>query len=340
MRTLGTALCTLPIASVLLEQSAPGWVWALLALNALLWPHFALWMGRRSKEPVATEHRSLMMDSAFGGAWVAAMGVSAGPAAVFATLLTADKVAAGGWRLMLRATVTLLAGFGMAWAVLGFPFQPVSSPRTLLACVPFMFIYTVTLCTLTYELREQVVKKNRELKRLTRMDPVMQVANRPHFETVAALELSRFHRSGRRAALLLIDVDRFKVVNDRHGHGMGDAVLRIVAAILREEVREVDLAARYGGDEFALLLVDRDTTRAVVVAERIRARVAGQRFGDAPLTVSLSIGVAETSHDYATLDTWVQAADTSLYRAKAAGRNQVCITPPPRGPSDAEILAA
>lgn len=343
MRMLGCALCTLPIGSVLQEGAAPVWAWGLLAINAFLWPQLALWLGRRSKDPVATEFRSLMLDSAFGGAWIAAMGVSAGPAAVFVTLLTADKIAAGGWRLATRSTLALLAGFAAAWMVLGFPFEPASSPRTLLACVPFMSVYTVALSTLTYRLREQVVRQNRELQLLARMDPVMQVANRPHFEAVAALELSRFHRSGRRAAMLLVDVDRFKVVNDRHGHGMGDAVLKRVAAILREEVCEVDLAARYGGDEFAVLLVDSDTPRALQVAERIRLRVAEQQFADGPdLAVSLSIGVAETIGDHATLDAWVQAADTALYRAKAAGRNQVCAAPvpPSHGRSVEDILAA
>lgn len=343
MRLLGTTLCTLPIGSVLLEKAAPAWAWLLLATNAFLWPHVALWLGRRSKEPVAATFRTLVLDSAFGGAWIAGMGVSAGPAAVFATLLTADKIAAGGRRLLTSSTLALLASFGLVWAMLGFPFEPVSSSRTLLACVPFMFVYTVTLSTLTRRLRQQVVRQNRELQLLARMDPVMQVANRPHFEAAAMQELSRFHRSGRRAALLLVDVDNFKVVNDCHGHGMGDAVLKCVAAILRDEVREVDLPARYGGDEFAVLLVDTDQRRALAVAERIRQRVVGQEFPGCPgLAVSLSIGVAEIHEGYDSLEAWVQAADASLYRAKDAGRNQVCAARERalHEPSDAGILAA
>ena len=343
MRMLGTLLCTLPIASVLLEQSASAVFWWLLAANAFLWPQLALWAGRRARDPVAAEFRSLALDSAFGGAWIAVMAASAGPAAVFVTLLTADKIAAGGVRLLARSTVALVAGFAVAWIALGLPFQPVSSTRTLLACLPFMFLYTVALSTLTSRLRGQVVRQNRELQRLARMDPVMQVPNRPYFEALATLELSRFHRSGRCASMLLVDVDHFKVVNDRHGHGMGDTVLKRIAAILRETVRDIDLPARYGGDEFAVLLVDSDRARALAVADRIRQQVSRQVFADHPgLVITLSIGVAEVAPDHTTLDAWVQAADDALYRAKAAGRNQVCASPgaPAGERSAADILAA
>lgn len=324
MRMLGTLLCSLPIASVLIEQSAPVYSWVLLVLNALLWPQLALLAGRRARDPVASEFRALLMDSAFGGAWIAALAVSAAPAAVFATLLTADKIAAGGWRLVSRSTVALVAGFAVVWALLGFPFQPLSSARTSLACLPFMFIYTVALSMLTHRLGGRVRLQNRELHRLARMDPVMQVANRPHFEAVAARELSRFHRAGRPASMLLIDVDHFKVVNDRHGHGVGDMVLKRVAAILHETVRDIDVPARYGGDEFAVLLADVDEAGAVDVGERLRRQISQQLFPGTPgLACTLSIGVAEAMPEYTTLDAWVHAADAALYRAKAAGRNRV-----------------
>lgn len=324
MRMLGALLCTLPIASVLLEQSASPVYWALLALNAIVWPLIALTTGRRASDPVANEFRCLMADSAFGGAWIAAMAVNAAPAAIFATLLTADKICAGGWRLLSRTTLALIGGFAITWTALGFPFQPQPSIRTLLACLPFMFIYTVALSLLTHRLHGRVREQNRELQRLSRIDPVMQVPNRPHFETVAALELARFHRTGCPASMLLVDVDHFKVINDRHGHVVGDLVLKRIAAILREAVREIDLPARYGGDEFAVLLVDTDGIHAQRVAERLRREVAELAFASQPgLACSLSIGIAEVANSHTTLDAWVQAADAALYRAKAQGRNRI-----------------
>lgn len=324
MRLLGTALCMLPIASVLAERGAAWPAWLLLALNVLAWPQLALWACRRARDPAEAQFRCLALDSAFGGAWIAAIALSAAPTAVFATMLTADKVAAGGWGLLKRATLALAVGFAVAWIALGFPYQPESSHRTVLLCFPFMFVYAIALSLLTHRLASRILLQNRELERLNRTDPVMQVPNRPHFEAVATQEMSRVKRSGRPASLLLIDVDHFKGINDRYGHGMGDVVLKRIAGVLRDNVRDIDLPARYGGDEFAVLLVDSDTARAIAVAERIRECAAAQVFDAEPgLACSLSIGIAGLRRDHDTLDAWVRDADAALYRAKAAGRDRI-----------------
>jgi diguanylate cyclase len=324
MRMVGTILCALPIASVLQERDAGEPLWVLLVLNAFVWPQVADWLCRRSRDPVATEFRCLMLDSAFGGAWIAAMAVSAAPAAVFVTMLTADKIAAGGWGLLRRSTVALVLGFALAWTAMGFPFEPAVSQRTLLACVPFLFVYAVTLSVLTHRLGRRIAKQNRELEHLSRTDPIMQLPNRPYFEIRAFNELSRFKRSGHPATLLLIDIDHFKPINDRYGHGMGDVVLKRVADVLRASVRDIDLPARYGGDEFAMLLVDTNTNQALQAADRLRIQISELVFEAEPgLRCSSSIGLAELSKDHDKLDQWIQAADAALYRAKAAGRNRV-----------------
>lgn len=324
MRRLGTVLCMLPIASVLAEREAGAALWVLLAANVLLWPPLSLRVCLRARDPVRAEFRCLMLDSAFGGAWIAAMALSAAPSAVFVAMLTADKITAGGWPLAARCTAAGLAGFALAWTLLGFPYQPQSSHRTLLLCFPFLLVYALVLSLLTHRLMRRIFEQNRELARLSRTDPTMQLPNRPHFESIASRELARFRRYGRPASILLVDVDHFKTVNDRYGHGMGDVVLKGVAAVLRDNVRDVDLPARYGGDEFAVLLVDSDAATATASAERILRQVRALRFDAEPgLACTLSIGVAELSHDFASLEQWVQAADAALYRAKAAGRDRV-----------------
>ncbi|WP_165967300.1 diguanylate cyclase [Luteimonas aestuarii] len=324
MRVLGVLLCMLPIASVLAERDAPGFWWLLLALNVMLWPPLAYRICRRARDPVEAQFRCLMLDSTFGGAWIAAMALSAAPTALFLAMLTADKIAAGGWSLAIRCTLAGLAGFAATWILLGFPYQPESSHRTLLLSFPFMFVYAIVLSVLTHRLMRRIFEQNRELARLNRTDPAMQLPNRPHFESIASRELARFHRYGRPTSILLVDVDHFKTINDRYGHGMGDVVLKGIAGVLRDSVRDVDLPARYGGDEFAVLLVDSDTPTALACAERMLRQVRALEFDAEPgLRCTLSIGVAELSPDYPALEHWIRAADAALYRAKAAGRDRV-----------------
>jgi diguanylate cyclase len=324
MRLLGTVLCALPIASVLEEQDAVAMLWMLLGLNAFAWPVVAYALSRRARDPVAMEYRCLMLDSAFGGGWIAVMQVSAAPTAIFITMLTADKIAAGGWPLAWRSTLMLILGFLTVWATLGFPFQPSESLRTHLASFAFLFIYSVVLAILTHRLTRRIARQNRMLERANRIDPIMQVPNRQHLEDRALIEMARFQRSGRPSTLVLIDIDHFKQINDHFGHGMGDVVLKRVADLLRSSVRDVDLPARYGGDEFALLLVDTNEAAARIVAERIGQEACVLAFDEEPgLRCSLSIGLAEISRPYENIDQWVRAADAALYRAKAAGRNRI-----------------
>ena len=130
-------------------------------------------------------------------------------------------------------------------------------------------------------------------------------------------------RSGGPAALLMLDVDLFKEVNDRYGHPAGDCVLQQVAQIVRAVVRELDTPGRCGGDEFGVLLADAAMGDAEQVAERIRAAVATLRLADLPdLTLSVSIGVA-AKPQFASAGEWIQQTDLVLYAAKREGRNRV-----------------
>jgi diguanylate cyclase (GGDEF)-like protein len=135
-------------------------------------------------------------------------------------------------------------------------------------------------------------------------------------------ELERARRDGIELALLFIDLDEFKAHNDALGHKAGDEALRRVARILEECSRRIDLAARYGGDEFVLVLVDSSAAGACEVAERVRESVAGAHAnGGPPLTVS--IGIATFPGDARTKDELLDKADWALYAAKRAGRDRV-----------------
>jgi diguanylate cyclase (GGDEF)-like protein len=175
----------------------------------------------------------------------------------------------------------------------------------------------IHLAAVTRDLEEA----NARLQRLSLLDPLTGIANRRRFDECLELEWRRGMRSGAPLSLLMIDVDRFKLFNDTHGHQAGDDVLRSVAAIMRECLhRAADIVARFGGEEFAVLLPETDAVQASRAAERLRERVAAH----APVTVS--IGVATMSVDRTLVPSaLIAAADEALYEAKRRGRDRVVV---------------
>jgi diguanylate cyclase (GGDEF)-like protein len=148
--------------------------------------------------------------------------------------------------------------------------------------------------------------------------------NHAYFMQALRQEVLRSKRHALRAALLLLDLDDFKRVNDERGHVEGDRVLMRAAAVVRDSVREIDVAARYGGEEFAVLLPDTSRLGAFVVAERIRSRIEA-RLGRGRPPVTVSGGIALFPDDAATPADLVVKADAGLYGAKAAGKNRILL---------------
>ena len=169
-----------------------------------------------------------------------------------------------------------------------------------------------------------------QLEELATTDPLTGALNRRGFTRVAGREVELARRTGASVALLAIDVDHFKPVNDEHGHAVGDAVLRCVADNCRARLRGTDVVARSGGDELVALLIGAGLETARAVADEIRAAVAHDRVCVGPpevLAVSVSIGVAAREGAAVDLDELFAAADRALYAAKRAGRDRVCVEP-------------
>ncbi|HVI58954.1 MAG TPA: GGDEF domain-containing protein [Luteimonas sp.] len=166
-----------------------------------------------------------------------------------------------------------------------------------------------------------------EIYQLATQDALTELCNRRHFIESMEKEIARAMRHQRPLSLCIVDVDLFKPVNDRYGHISGDEVLRQIAALVRRHVRNDDLAARIGGEEFAVLLPECDAAAAYGFAERVREAVAAATFspGGEPRQITVSIGIAALSPARDTRPRLMAAADAALYRAKAEGRNRVCI---------------
>jgi len=165
------------------------------------------------------------------------------------------------------------------------------------------------------------------LERASVTDALTELANRRGFTTAAAAALQACQRRGESAAVVMFDLDRFKSINDGHGHAAGDAVLRGAAAALRRHVRASDVAGRLGGEEFALLCPGMTTEQAATLAERVRDEIrhaVPHPAGDGT-AVTTSAGVAMVERPEAGMDAALVAADQALYAAKKAGRDRVAI---------------
>ncbi|HXT91865.1 MAG TPA: GGDEF domain-containing protein [Trebonia sp.] len=169
-----------------------------------------------------------------------------------------------------------------------------------------------------------------QLKAQARTDPKTGLLNAGAWQGEADLAVARARRRRESLAVLLVDIDHFKVVNDTHGHLTGDAMLRTLAAEMRQQVRESDLVGRFGGEEFAILLTGTTTEEASSVAERIRqgSGVVRVLTNDAFVGVTVSIGVAVLGGQGDDLSELLKAADKALYRAKRTGRDRVCLAEP------------
>ncbi|MCB9845168.1 MAG: diguanylate cyclase [Phycisphaeraceae bacterium] len=173
------------------------------------------------------------------------------------------------------------------------------------------------------------------LAQRAQIDGLTGLYNRAHFDARWSEEVAGCTRHNRPLSLALLDADRFKSINDTYGHPAGDAVLRGIARVLRRECRESDIACRFGGEEFALIMPDTALSSAEVVCERIRATLETLSWPLHPERfVTISIGLAGADGaTAASAEAWLEMADRSLYGAKNAGRNRVLVTTvPSRGP--------
>lgn len=177
--------------------------------------------------------------------------------------------------------------------------------------------------------RSVFYKKTEELKRISTLDPLTGLVNRRQFEERLVEESERAKRHGLTLSLVMIDLDDFKKINDEFGHLAGDEALRTTARVIRQTIRTIDVACRYGGEEFAIILPQTEKPGAAVIAERICSELRKLdlpvRQTDVPLRISGSLGVAGYPDDANSPETLVQQADIALYHAKRRGKGQVVI---------------
>lgn len=205
------------------------------------------------------------------------------------------------------------------------PVQPISSQALLgvhlfnLSIVFAMFSY------LSFFYMNTVVSGQRKLRRLATVDSLTGLFNRRHGSYLAEKEIARFQRAAHPVAFMLLDVDHFKLINDQYGHEMGDRVLAEIGRLIPAELRTQDFVARWGGEEFLVILPGTEINSALASAERVRDALRSldwKAVAGKAMEITISVGVSElcASDDMASV---IRRADQALYRGKAGGRNRV-----------------
>ena len=330
-------------------------VWLMLALQFLVYPHILYWRARRAADPQKTELSHMLVDSFLMGVWLAALHFPLWPSFSLCIAATLNITMTSGWRGALRSFLAFMFGVLLAVTLFGFDFIPDTGwPTTIIALIGTS-IYLIAVGNTSHNRNDQLRGIREKLKRSEQAlhagneklhqqlaeiqllqdrlkeqalrDPMTGLFNRRYLDKIVPHELARCARDQMPLCLMMMDIDHFKHVNDTYGHQGGDEVIKGLAALLLASVRTSDVACRYGGEEFLLLLPNMPADTAMLRAEQWRAAFAEKivTIGGRDISVTVSIGIACAAAEGSSAETLTRCADLALYRTKAEGRNRVVL---------------
>ena len=189
------------------------------------------------------------------------------------------------------------------------------------------------ICIVIYDVtdiathKKELIVANTMLESLSRIDQLTGLNNRGFWEKCLVHEFKRYQRYKHKCSLAIFDIDHFKTINDNYGHHTGDMVLKSVADVIRNTIRTTDIAGRYGGEEFSIILLNNDADNALSFAERLRKNIQEKNIsvGEHNINITISIGIAEFSEDMSDHIELIECADKALYQSKESGRNKTMV---------------
>jgi diguanylate cyclase (GGDEF)-like protein len=354
-RASSFALLFAAIGAHMIGQGYGLLAWGLLCLQFLVYPHLVHWRARRAADAMQAELNNLVLDSLLFGICAAALGFPLWISYTLFICTTINLTVYRGARGVAQAIMAMGCGALIAIAIGGLRLSPHTGwPATLLSMVG-LSLYLLIVSNVAYSRNRQLREARKQLRlgeqtlhganqslqqqldeihalqaqlsEQANRDPLTGLYNRRYLDATLARELARCAREGQPLSLMLIDLDHFKQVNDTYGHPAGDAVLKMLAAMLNQQARAGDVACRYGGEEFLLVLPNMPQDIALRRAEQWRADFAASTvaFDTRQVQATLSVGIATYPDHGNSPEELIRCADRALYRAKSEGRNRVVL---------------
>ncbi len=345
-RTVGFAFAFAIVGWHMLDRHYGPLVWALLALQFLVYPQVLYWHARNAAQPRRAEQQHLLLDSLLFGAWFAFLGFPLWITFGMCVTTSVNHAAYLGYRGAARSLAALTVGALLAVFLGGLRFAPQMDWPVAMVCMAGVLLYQLSITSTAFgrnhklhearaqlrageeALRQQLGEIHvlqERLREQANRDALTGLYNRRYLDDTLARELARCKREGQPLCLMLIDIDHFKQVNDTYGHPAGDEVLKSLARMLDGQARSADVACRYGGEEFLMLLPHMPPGTALERAEQWRNDFGNATvvFGHFRIHATLSVGLASYPGDGTSPENLIANADQALYHAKNQGRNRV-----------------
>lgn len=311
--------------------------WLLLALQLLLYPQLAYWRARHSTDPLRSEMQNLLLDGVLLGIWSASWGLPLWITFILFISVCLNLMIFQGRRGLSHVILAMLSGVLVVSLVSDLRFRPDTSLLTtclcMLALTLYLFMFANDAYTRGGALRQsrkqlgsrmaEIIKLQGQLEEQASRDPLTGLSNRRHLDSLLAQELAECREAGAELTLVMIDIDRFKSINDTFGHLAGDKMIRAVAALLLRHAQERDLACRFGGEEFLLMMPRTPVSVALQRSEALRKEFEAMRvtFEGHDMRTTLSFGIAGFPGHGHEATPLLKMADKALYAAKIQGRN-------------------
>jgi len=328
-RIIGLAIATVAISVSLMDSHSPLWFWILLFSFGFLWPHLANYVAKKSSNPFRTEKINLYIDAFFMGFWVPFISFNFVPSIAILGMHLLSIISVLGFRMTVLGFVIECLGIAVSVAIVGLNVNLDSNFLSILISLPMLTFYPLLVGNMSYQLSYKLTAKKAQLEQLSRTDALTGLNNRMYLDEQLEQLFKLNKREKSKACFIFIDVDHFKAINDQFGHIVGDEVLQKIAGLIKQNVREVDICGRYGGEEFCILMPNTLLAEAEKMSERIRLHIERSVLHqEHNITGSISLGIAEISDAMVNYNDWLTLADQAQYKAKKQGRNRTVVASP------------